>query len=53
MSMHLLRRPTWGVLFNPGALWIGVHYSPGNRRACINVIPWITVWFIQRGGTRP
>jgi hypothetical protein len=29
----------FGLIFNKGALWIGAHYSPFNRRWCINVLP--------------
>ena len=44
---------TAGVLLQPGALWIGAHWSRRNRRWCINVLPCITVWITLRGGTAP
>ena len=25
-----------GVLYNKHALWVGAHYSPANKRWCIN-----------------
>ncbi len=42
-----------GFLFNPRAFWIGVHYSPFNRRLCINVIPFVTIWVAFEGGNAP
>ena len=42
-----------GFLFNKNAWWIGVHYSPYNKRFCINLIPFCTVWIIKSGGTIP
>ncbi len=42
-----------GLLFNPGAWWIGVHYSPGNKRFCVNLLPMLTIWYILPGGTEP
>jgi len=44
---------TLGVLFNPGAVWIGAHYSPFNRRWCVNLVPCVTVWLALPGGKRP
>ena len=43
----------WGVKFQPGALWIGAHFSPYNRRWCINFIPMVTLWVCLRGGKTP
>ena len=42
-----------GMLYNKHALWIGVHYSPANKRWCINVLSCLTVWFTKRGGDAP
>lgn len=42
-----------GVLFNPWAWWLGVHYSPFNRRVCVTLIPMLTLWFTFRGGRAP
>ena len=28
-----------GLLWNPHALWLGAHYSPHNKRHCINLVP--------------
>ena len=42
-----------GMLFRWGSLWIGAHYSPQNRRWCINVVPWVTFWVALKGGRTP
>lgn len=42
-----------GLQLNPGALWLGAHYSPFNRRWCINLLPCVTVWIALPGGNRP
>lgn len=42
-----------GILFRWGSAWIGVHWSPHNKRACINLIPFVTIWVIGKGGTAP
>jgi len=45
--------PRWGVLWRWGSVWIGVHYSDHHGRWCCNLIPFLTVWFIRKGGTPP
>lgn len=45
--------PKIGFLFNPRALWIGVHYSSFNKRLCINVLPCLTLYFVAAGGNPP
>lgn len=42
-----------GMLFRWGSLWIGVHYSPANKRFCINLLPCVTVWVTLAGGITP
>lgn len=42
-----------GLLFQKGGVWIGVHYSPYNKRFCINVIPCVTFWVMLPGGKTP
>lgn len=46
---------TWryGWLIRPGSLWIGAHWSPANKRLCINVVPCVTVWVVMPGGFAP
>lgn len=43
----------WGVLFRWHSWWIGLHWSPGNRRACINLIPLVTLWVTKQDGVAP
>lgn len=43
----------FGLLINPGALWIGAHWSPSNRRLCVNVVPCCTLWLTLPGGVVP
>lgn len=42
-----------GILFQPKAWWIGVHYSDYTRRFCINLVPCLTVWICLEGGQLP
>ncbi|MBP8150223.1 MAG: hypothetical protein KAY21_10940 [Limnohabitans sp.] len=42
-----------GIFFNRSALWIGAHYSPANRRWCINVVPCTTFWLTLPSGNVP
>ena len=42
-----------GILIRPGSLWIGIHWSAYNRRACINLIPFVTIWITGRYGNAP
>lgn len=42
-----------GILFRPGSLWIGGHYSSKNRRWCVNLVPCVTVWVVRKGGVVP
>lgn len=43
----------FGFKFQPGGLWIGAHYSPYNKRVCINIVPCLTVWVCFPGGKTP
>lgn len=42
-----------GFKFQLGGVWLGAHYSPYNRRVCINMIPCCTVWVALPGGKTP
>lgn len=44
---------TIGIIFQPGAFWIGAHYSTYEKRLCINIIPFLTIWFAKEGGNVP
>jgi hypothetical protein len=43
----------YGVIFRLESWWIGVHWSPKNRRLCINLIPMLTFWISLRDGITP
>jgi hypothetical protein len=49
----IVNKVTIGVLFRLTSAWIGVHYSKTNRRACINLVPFVTIWIARKGGRRP
>jgi hypothetical protein len=42
-----------GLKLRLASFWIGVHYSPYNRRFCINLIPCVTFWIVLKGGFTP
>ena len=42
-----------GWLFRWGSVWVGAHYSPYNRRWCINPLPFVTFWVTLKGGKTP
>ncbi len=42
-----------GLIARLGSLWVGAHWSPYNKRLCINLIPCVTWWMIWEGGKRP
>lgn len=42
-----------GVLFRLGSAWVGVHWSAYNRRFCINLVPFVTLWVTLPGGITP
>lgn len=42
-----------GILFRLASFWVGVHYSPHNKRWCINLVPCVTIWVTKSGGNTP
>lgn len=42
-----------GILFRWGSVWVGAHWSANNKRLCINLIPFVTVWIIAKDGIPP
>jgi hypothetical protein len=50
---HVADRWRVGVLFRLGSVWIGAHWSRANRRLCINLIPFVTIWVTAPGGVMP
>lgn len=43
----------WGILLRIESWRIGAHYSPINKRVCINLIPCCTVWIAAKSGIVP
>ena len=43
----------WGILFRLESCWIGAHWSPYNKRLCVNLVPFITIWITAQGGVTP
>lgn len=46
-------KPKLGVRFSLKSAWCGVHYSPFNKRVCINFVPFVTVYYVWKGGLLP
>ena len=42
-----------GLLFNKHAWWVGLHYSPTQKRYCLNLVPCFTLWYCVKGGLEP
>lgn len=42
-----------GILFRLASFWVGAHWSPYNRRWCINLLPCVTIWIALPGGKTP
>ncbi len=42
-----------GILVRGGSAWVGVHWSSYNRRFCINLVPFVTIWITLKGGNVP
>lgn len=43
----------FGLSFRLGSLWIGAHWSPFNKRLCVNFVPCVTLWITFAGGNTP
>lgn len=43
----------FGFAFRPESFWIGMHYSPYNKRLCINLVPFFTIWIASPYGRTP
>jgi hypothetical protein len=48
-------RATWRVwlCIRLGSCWIGAHWSAGNRRLCVNVLPFWTIAIVFPRGIDP
>lgn len=42
-----------GLLWNWRAGWVGYHHSARYRRTCVNLIPFLTIWYTRPGGMLP
>jgi hypothetical protein len=42
-----------GILFRLASFWVGAHWSPYNKRLCINLVPGVTLWVVFPGGNTP
>lgn len=43
----------WGILFRGGSFWVGAHWSPYNKRLCVNLLPRVTIWLAAADGHAP
>lgn len=43
----------FGLLVNWRAAWVGAHYSKQDKRLCVNLLPFVTIWWAQPGGRCP
>jgi hypothetical protein len=43
----------FGLLFRIESWWVGIHYSPYNKRFCINPLPMFTLWIAACDGKVP
>lgn len=44
---------TTGFLFRWASPWMGSHWSRGNKRLCVNFLPFCTFWVCRPGGFVP
>ena len=42
-----------GLLWNWRAAWVGVHHSKEAKRTCVNLVPFLTIWYTKPGGMLP
>lgn len=42
-----------GLLWNWRACWVGVHHSKEAKRTCVNLVPFLTIWYTRPGGILP
>lgn len=52
-SDYRLHFHTFGLLANWRAAWVGAHYSKQDKRLCVNLLPFVTIWWAQPGGRCP
>jgi len=44
---------TVGITVKLQSVWIGYYYSELNKRVCINLIPFVTIWIVSNKGKTP
>jgi hypothetical protein len=44
------KRYAAGLVLNYRAGWIGAHWGQHNKRLCINLLPFVTLWITMPGG---
>lgn len=42
-----------GLLWNWRACWVGYHYSARDKRLCVNLVPFLTIWATAPRGNLP
>ncbi|WP_323162835.1 hypothetical protein [Stenotrophomonas maltophilia] len=42
-----------GLLLRWASGWVGAHWSNYNRRLCVNLLPFVTLWITLPGGKVP
>lgn len=52
-TLEKIKQMKAGWLFRWGSCWIGFHWSKNNKRLCINLIPFFTIWVTGPGGVVP
>jgi hypothetical protein len=53
LNKQRVTKPKLGIRFSWKSAWCGVHYSPFNKRVCINFVPFVTVYYVYKGGLLP
>lgn len=52
-GLHAVDTTTVGVKFSFAHAWVGAHWCKFNKRICITLIPFVTIWIAFKGGFRP
>lgn len=50
---HKVDKLTIGIKFSLHAFWIGFHHAKYHKRTCINIIPFVTIYIVRKGGNLP
>ena len=53
--VRIVEKDQWGILLrtNLKSVWWGWHHSPEYQRWCLNIIPFLTIWWMKPGGKKP